>query len=177
MKKFGILSIVLIMIVLVAVICAPSQQQPQEYLRIHIRANSNATSDQDVKYAVKEAVVQALTPALSGVQTKQQAIEVVEENLDLICQTADGVLQQQGKSYRSTARVCRETFPDRTYEDLTLQAGVYDALIVELGSGSGDNWWCVVFPPLCFGTAETQSVVYRSWFADMFRKIFLQEKV
>ena len=144
----------------------------EQYLRIHIRANSNEACDQDVKYAVKQAVVDTLTPYLAGVQTKEQAMSIVESRLRDIERAADRVLAQHGMGYVSHAALCRERFPDRDYQDLTLQAGVYDALIVSLGSGTGDNWWCVVFPPLCFGTQEPEQVRYRSWIAQMWKKLF-----
>ena len=67
--------------------------------------------------------------------------------------------------------MCEERFPTRVYEGVTLAAGVYDALILELGSGEGDNWWCVVYPPLCF-TGGSVNVVYRSKIAQIIRQFF-----
>ncbi|MBO7390523.1 MAG: stage II sporulation protein R, partial [Clostridia bacterium] len=78
-----------------------------------------------------------------------------------------------GYDYGCRVRLGRESFPTRTYGDLTLKEGVYDAVIVELGSGEGKNWWCVAYPPLCFIAAEEtgkEEVEYRSWIADLFRK-------
>ncbi len=164
MKK--ILFAVAILAVLVTVIVAvPSGKTNTEYLRIHIRADSNAAADQDVKYAVKSAVVEYLTPYLAEVHSKKEAMDTVENHLDEIEQVCDCVLSDNGFAYKSKAKLCREQFPDRTYGEVTLESGIYDALIIELGSGSGNNWWCVVYPPLCFVGGEsngTNSIVYKS---------------
>ena len=106
-----------------------------------------------------------LTPYLSTARTKQQAMSVVKQHLSDIENVCDKVLVANGFSYKSHAKLCTEEFPDRSYGDVTLAAGVYDALIIELGSGSGNNWWCVVYPPLCFVGGEsngTNSIVYKS---------------
>lgn len=134
-----------------------------EFLRIHIRANSNETVDQDVKYKVKDAIVKFLTPLLCDVVDKQSAISIVSNHLDEIEQVANNVLENEGFCYTSNVLVTSEEFPTRTYQNLTLPEGVYDSLIVNLGTGSGNNWWCVVYPPLCFVNADNSSeVTYRS---------------
>ena len=71
------------------------------------------------------------------------------------------MLKKNGKNYVCTAQIKTEEFPTRVYEDLTLERGFYDALILNLGSGKGDNWWCVVYPPLCF-VGEGTGYVYKS---------------
>ena len=121
-----------------------------EYLRVHIRANSNAQEDQDVKYKVKEKVVDFLIPYLSVCDTKEKAMDTLNKLIDKIEEVADRELSANGFSYRAKAEVRREEFPLRTYDGLTLDAGIYDALIIEIGKAEGDNWWCVVFPPFCF---------------------------
>ena len=142
-----------------------------DYLRIHVRANSNEQIDQDVKYKVKDEIVKFITPYAAECTDKQTALKVIAGVLDKIEEVADGVLQQNGFNYKSRAAVRAEEFPTRVYGDLTLEAGVYDALIVELGSGTGDNWWCVIYPPLCF-TAGTAQVQYRSAIYDIINGFF-----
>ncbi|MDE7349417.1 MAG: stage II sporulation protein R, partial [Clostridia bacterium] len=85
-----------------------------------------------------------------GVKTKAEAMEILQNNIVAMKSVADATLAQNGYGYLSRVSLRKEEFPARTYGDLTLDRGVYDALIIELGSGEGDNWWCVVFPPLCF---------------------------
>lgn len=174
MKK----SIVIIFVAALAVLClvfactSQSASANADFLRIHIRADSNSSSDQSVKYVVKQAVVEFLTPSLANATTKAEAMRIAQSKLSQLKQICDQTLAAQGKTYKSTVRLCREDFPDRVYNGVTLSAGVYDALIIELGSGSGDNWWCVVYPPLCFvGESNgTQNIVYRSRLLEIIRQ-------
>ena len=77
------------------------------------------------------------------------------------------MLARNGFDYAARAEVRTEEFPTRVYGDYTLPAGTYTALIVELGSGKGDNWWCVVYPPLCFAGSSQGNVVYKSKIAEI----------
>ena len=139
--------------------CAPlfQTQVETEYLRIHIRANSNSAEDQRVKYLVKDAVVEALIPLLSKAETKVEAKEIVEKNLNYINAVADAVLASEGFDYCGKARVAVEQFPTRVYDDITLPEGEYEAVILDLGSGEGDNWWCLVYPAFCFTKSENST--------------------
>ena len=149
-------------ITLIIVFCGNGGTQ-EEYFRIHIRANSNSEADQNVKYIVKDAVVDFLIPLLSDVETKDEAEDVMNANLDQIEEVADEVLLENGFTYKSSAYISFEEFPTREYDDLVLEEGYYDALILALGTGSGDNWWCVVYPPFCFlETKNSENYVYIS---------------
>ena len=139
-----------------------------EYLRIHIRANSNAEIDQSVKYAVKDAVVSFLTPIVAECDTKEKAEAAITDNLKYIEAVADRVLEEKGFTYKSNAKINNEKFPTRVYDDLTLESGYYDALIINLGEGAGNNWWCVVYPPLCF--TGSGNYVYRSKILEIIRR-------
>ncbi|MDE7079510.1 MAG: stage II sporulation protein R [Clostridia bacterium] len=166
--------IILCVILLGAVIMfAKTQNQSPEdtYLRIHIRANSNDATDQSVKYKVKESIVEYMSPKLNGVSDKSQAMAILADNIAGMKSVADKVLAQNGYDYKSTVSIRQEEFPVRTYGDLTLESGVYDALIIELGSGKGDNWWCVVFPPLCFVGEESDNFEYKSFLSETYNKI------
>lgn len=174
MKKF--LAAVLAVAAVVATIVTVSKlgngaQADTEYLRIHVRANSNSATDQEIKYIVKDEVVKFITPYAAQCVDKQTAIGVIGGILDKIEEVCDRVLEQHGYNYTSRAGVRQEDFPTRVYGDLTLEAGIYDALIIELGSGEGDNWWCVIYPPLCF-TSGTADVKYRSAIYDIIHKFF-----
>lgn len=138
-----------------------TMEAESEYLRIHIRADSNENAAQAVKYRVRDKVVEYLTPLVADYETKEEAMRGVEKNLDKVAAVAAKVLEEEGFSYGATADLERETFPTRVYGDYTLPAGEYSALIIRLGSGKGDNWWCVVYPPLCFAATDT-NVVYKS---------------
>lgn len=148
-----------------------SAEVGNDYLRIHIRANSNDQTDQSVKYKVKDAVVEFITPYAAQCVDKAAAIEVIGNILCDIEKVCDGVLRENGFNYSSRAQIRAEEFPTRVYGDLTLEAGLYDALIIELGTGEGDNWWCVIYPPLCF-TSGTADVKYRSLIYDIIKNFY-----
>lgn len=151
----------------------PSEAET-EYLRIHIRANSNSDIDQSVKYAIKDKVVDALVPVLADCKSKEDAEKALKANFKLIENAANKTLSDYGFSYKSKAKLVSEYFPVRSYEDLTLDSGIYDALIIELGDAAGDNWWCVVYPPLCFVQANPQGdkVIYRSRILEIIEQFF-----
>lgn len=146
-----------------------------DYLRVHIRANSNLQIDQDVKYIVKDAVVDFITPYLIDCDTKQKSVDVINILLPEIENVCDNVLKQNGFTYKSNAKIDKEKFPTRSYENVTLPEGIYDALVIELGSGKGNNWWCIVYPPLCFvNKSETnaQNIQYQSYLKEIIDKYF-----
>lgn len=171
MKKICISFLVLTIIVLGIAYLPNNSTQNTEYLRIHIRADSNDEQAQAVKYKVKDAVTQFLTPYIAECDTKSKADETLELLLGKIERVADRVLENNGFSYRSKAKLNTEKFPTRVYDGLVLESGFYDALIIELGSGKGDNWWCVVYPPLCF-KGVTENIVYKSKIIEIINEFF-----
>ena len=171
MKNRCIIFLLSIIITVTAVfVCLPktSAKQagqidaPSQYLRIHIRANSNEESAQAVKYQVRDAVVEYLTPIVANCQTKAQATAQIQTNLSTLQAVANGVLLSQGVSYGAVATVQTERFPTRVYGEYTLPAGEYTAIVISLGEGKGDNWWCVVYPPLCFVAPTGNNFIYKS---------------
>ena len=146
-----------------------------EYFRIHINANSNSTQDQQLKYVVKSKVVEFLTPYLAEAETKEKAIEIVSENVSVINAIVENTLSLHNKSYKSETLIKKENFPTRYYENCLLEAGEYDAIVITLGEGKGDNWWCVVYPPLCFvnkNSSQEQNIVYQSKLIEIIKKFF-----
>ena len=178
MKKAAV--IILLTAVICGLIFALGERPGQAdgggaYLRVHIRADSNSEEDQAVKYKVRDRVVEFLTPAVADCATKQEAMQTVEQKLEEIERVAEEVLRANGFSYGARAKLKKEEFPTRVYDGVTLEAGVYDALILELGSGAGDNWWCVVYPPLCFAGGNG-NVVYKSKIAEIIKRFFEKQK-
>ena len=175
MKKIclGFFTVLILVLAVVFVMFQPQEvaQAENDYLRIHVRANSNSAVDQDIKYKVKDEVVKFITPYAAQCVNKEKAKEVIGSILKDIEKVCDKVLRENGFTYTSRANVREEEFPTRVYGDLTLEHGVYDALIVELGSGTGDNWWCVIYPPLCF-TSPTTDIKYRSIIYDIIQSFF-----
>lgn len=171
MKKFCI-TFLLIIIIILTTGCDIDGGRKNEsenlsggILRIHIRANSDEEDDQTVKYRVKDAVVAFLTPALEKAESKEEALGIIADKKDDLKFIAEETLASNGFSYGANIRVANEDFPTRVYEDLTLPSGKYDAVIVELGDAAGRNWWCVVYPPLCFNNGN--KTVYKSKIAEI----------
>ncbi len=127
----------------------------EQVLRLHIIADSNLDADQEVKLAVRDAVITYLKPYLEDVTTKQEAIKIINAHLSELNDTANQILSSQGFSYTANAGIERVYFPIKLYGDLVLPAGEYDAIRILLGSASGKNWWCLVFPQLCFVDVTT----------------------
>jgi len=176
MKRYIILFLFLIIFAvcgtLLLISCAPVRTNT-DYIRLHVRANSNSEADQTVKLAVRDAIVQYLAPHTAHVKSRDEMWTLLESKANEIRAVADSTLYSCGYAYTSRVTLQNEAFPTRTYGSLTLAAGDYDAVIVELGSGEGNNWWCVAYPPLCFIAAEetgSEEVIYRSWLAELFKK-------
>lgn len=145
----------------------------EEYqlIRIHIRANSNSQTDQEVKLKIRDKVTDYLEKELCDVSDFVSAYSGISSRLQNINLIADNVLAANGFSYRAKARLNDEFFPTRMYENIVVESGYYDALIIELGDALGDNWWCVIYPPLCYlesGTGGDFS--YKSGIWEMFKK-------
>ncbi len=138
-----------------------SESYTTEYLRMHVRANSNSVADQSVKYNVRDITVEYLTPYIAQCDSKQKAMDTLNAQKTNVEKLIDEFLIKKGFCYKSRVKIDNEYFPTRVYEDCTLKAGFYDAVIIELGDGLGDNWWCVVYPPLCF-TSDKSGIKYRS---------------
>lgn len=168
MKKIGISFFAVLIILLSAILFAGTGGQT-EYVRIHVRANSDSECDQSIKMKVRDLIVDYLTPELEGVSTKDEAKKVIENKKTAIKRLIDGLLKENGYNYSSNVKTCNEYFPTRKYEECTLEAGYYDAVIVELGKAEGANWWCVVYPPLCF---SGKKVKYRSFIWETISGLF-----
>lgn len=119
-------------------------------LRFHVRANSDSDEDQELKMAVKEDVVTMLKPLLADCKNVSESKSVIVANLQNIYTTAINTIVEQGYDYPVKVYVTEEKFPAKTYGDLTFPEGTYQALRIDIGKAEGQNWWCVMFPPLCF---------------------------
>lgn len=148
--------------------CSPNDN----IIRIHIRANSNSEIDQEIKLDVRDSVIKFITPLIADCENGAEVKDVLNDNLDSIESIADGILLNSGFDYISNAKICNEYFPSRSYAGEVYPADYYDALILELGTGKGDNWWCVAYPPLCFVGEGYGDIQYRSKLVDMISKFF-----
>jgi len=118
-------------------------------VRLHIIANSDQTSDQELKLKVRDAVLDHMRNELPKGASREEAVAYIQKNLPVIRQVAECVLRDNGSDAKVVARYGAFPFPTRSYGNITLPAGVYDSVRIELGEARGQNWWCVMFPPLC----------------------------
>lgn len=131
----------------------------RDVVRLHILANSDAEQDQTLKMAVRDAVTAKTTGWLDGVADEGEAIKTIERYLPQLQATAEQTVEQYGYSYPVRVSLCDTYFTTRTYGDMTMPAGMYTAVRVEIGEAKGKNWWCVVYPPMCIrSTVKEQTL-------------------
>lgn len=122
-------------------------------LRFHVIANSDSEEDQALKLAVRDAVGAYMQELLRDVSSLEESRAVTESHLQEICEVAEAVIAEEGYDYPVTAALERAQFPDKTYGRYTLPGGSYQALRVVIGGGEGQNWWCVMYPNMCFANS------------------------
>lgn len=156
---------------------ADKQQLQKDLIRLHVVANSDSDKDQAIKLQVRDAITATLEPAMENIESKEQAYQYIVENLTKIEETANKKLEELGVSDRASVSLQQEEFDVRHYDTFSLPAGIYDSLRVEIGSGSGKNWWCVVFPTLCLPAAssEFQTAAVASGFDEDISKTLVRE--
>lgn len=125
-------------------------------IRLHVIANSDSEFDQKIKLEVRDAVVKFMESQYNNPQTKDEAAEIISNDLDMIKVISDSITADLG--YTSNVFLDFETYPTRYYDDIELPAGKYLSLRIVLGGGEGKNWWCILFPPLCLsGSLKIES--------------------
>lgn len=122
-------------------------------LRLHILANSDSTYDQQLKLSVRDALLAHGDEIFGDAENFDEAEQYAEHNLALIKEIAEETLREKGCKLPVSAEITEMYFDDRTYGDITMPAGDYTALRVEIGKADGHNWWCVMYPPLCIPAA------------------------
>lgn len=122
----------------------------ESVLRLHVIANSDSVEDQNLKYLVRDKLIEYMNSLTTNCKSKLEAINIVKENLQAFEQIAKGVIKENNFDYDVTVEIGNFEFPTKEYGDIALPAGFYDALRVKIGNSKGKNWWCVMFPPLCF---------------------------
>lgn len=119
-------------------------------VRFHVLANSDGKADQQLKLAVRDSVLQEYGHLLQECESKEETLQALEQAQQEICETAMEEVIAQGYDYPVRVSLVREEFPFKKYDDLIFPAGVYDALRIEIGAAEGQNWWCVLYPQMCF---------------------------
>jgi len=153
LKKFLIIFLLFIVYILLSMFSysnAVSTGISENVFRLHVIANSDSAEDQNLKYLVKDELIKYMNSLCEDISSKKEAIKIAQENKNEFYNIAKKVINDNGFNYDVNINIGNFSFPTKTYGDISLPAGFYDALKVEIGSGSGQNWWCVMFPSLCF---------------------------
>lgn len=129
----------------------------EDTVRLHIRANSDSEEDQALKLQLRDAILSEFGSELSLCESKSEAENRLTSILDEIEAFSEEFMRGKGYPYSVEARLCDEWFETRDYECFTLPKGYYTSLIINIGNGEGQNWWCVMYPPLCLDIATDDS--------------------
>lgn len=152
-KKIIIIFALLILYLLISIFSysnAVSQDISNNVFRLHVIANSNSSEDQNLKYLVRDELINYMNSISSNISSKQEAINLIEKNKNVFYKIAKQIISDNGFDYDIDIEIGNFSFPTKTYGDISLPAGFYDALRIKIGNASGENWWCVMFPTLCF---------------------------
>ena len=149
--------------------CCGYTNTEDKLLRIHVRADSDSVAAQSVKREVASAIDYYLSTELTGVETYDDMVREVRVRLESIRQIAAGILRGKGCGYGASAELTHQYFSERACGDKTVKAGYYDALIVRLGTGGGDNWWSVMYPQTYRVKTGADGLRYKSLIADFVR--------
>lgn len=155
-SKFKSIIILFCLLGLYTFICAVSYVQAvsenlsNNIFRLHVVANSDSEEDQNLKYKVRDNLLKYMNSICKDCSSKEEAIRIVYEHKDDFQKIATDTINKEGFNYNVNINIGNFKFPTKYYGDISLPAGLYDALRVEIGSAKGKNWWCVMFPPLCF---------------------------
>lgn len=157
MKKLKIGRIFVILILLslfilisaISYVDAVSNNIADSVFRLHVIANSDSKEDQELKLKVRDELLSYMNIISKDSTNKQEAMQIANEHKEEFIQIAEKVIKENGYNYTVNVQVGKADFPTKYYGDITLPAGTYDALKVQIGEAKGQNWWCVMFPPLC----------------------------
>ena len=150
------LIIIFSLFIIYTIICASSYAEnlssgiADSVFRLHVIANSDSQEDQNLKYKVRDNLLEYLNSISSNANSKEEIIKIVNEHKNDFYNVAISTIKENGFDYDVNINVGNFLFPTKTYGDISLPSGSYDGLRVEIGTASGKNWWCVMFPPLCF---------------------------
>ena len=161
-EKKCIICLILTIIFGIVMFCtytADDANQHEGIIRLHVIANSNTASDQGIKLKVRDAIIKHMQ-SRDDISTRRDMEEYITANTDRLERIAEGVVASEGRDDNVKASLGIRYIPEKTYGGTTFPAGNYEALDIKIGEGKGENWWCVLFPPLCLldeGTGSTDS--------------------
>lgn len=146
---------------------------PDEAIRLRVIANSNTDYDQNIKLKVRDSVQNVMYNLLKDVTDINQARLIINNNLELIDDNIKNILSQNNYLLNYSLNFGNHYFPEKKYKGITYEEGIYESLLITLGKGEGNNWWCVLFPPLCLIEAEeSDEVEYKFFVQELIEKYF-----
>ncbi len=156
--KLGLAALMIVACVFnVASFAAECENVRRDVLRLHIVADSDSEVDQKLKLMVRDAVLEKGGDIFDGTVTADRAKKIITPKIYVLEAVANDVLQKNGSGNKVKITISEEYFATRCYENFTMPAGVYTAVRVNIGSAQGQNWWCVMFPPLCLPAASADA--------------------
>lgn len=174
MKKVFVFILMLLLVVSVYKKSNDSVKIPDSAIRFRILANSNSPRDRKIKEDIRDKMQKELYSLLQNSKSIDDSRKIINSNMS----NFDEILKDSMKDieYSYSIDYGMHYFPSKTYKGITYDEGNYESLLVTLGSGKGDNWWCVLFPPLCLLEAEESSdvkdVEYKSFIKEIIEKYF-----
>lgn len=130
-----------------------------EIIRFHIRANSDKEEDQALKLKIRDEILKEMNDKFRDTKSIGESRRIIKDNMEEMKYITERVIEEEGRDYNVAVTLGQDNFPTRKYGNLVLPSGEYETLLITLGEGKGQNWWCVMFPPLCF-VDVTHSVAY-----------------
>jgi len=134
---------------------AVSENLSNNVFRLHVLANSDSQEDQNLKYKIRDSLIEYMNTLSANCSSKEEVIKIANAHIEDFKQIAENTIKNQGYSYSAQVEIGNFEFPTKNYGDVSFPAGYYDALRVKIGKAKGQNWWCVMFPPLCFVDVTT----------------------
>ena len=176
MKKIIFLFIgIAITYILIGNVVSANNIIPDDAIRIRVIANSNSEYDQEIKNKVKDTLEMDMYNILKYTTDLEEARKLIKNNLDIVKEDIDRTLQEEKYELPFTINFGLNYFPEKKFKGITYDEGYYESVVVTLGEGLGDNWWCVLFPPLCMLEAEeteTTDVEYTTLVKTIIDKYF-----
>ncbi|MDF2616014.1 MAG: stage sporulation protein [Sedimentibacter sp.] len=149
-------------------------------IRLHVIANSNTFEDQQLKYKVRNQVITTFNKEFEKLSSKEDSENIIIQKIDSIRQEAENVVKNEGYDYKVNVYYGNYKFPRKLYEDIVLPEGYYDSVRIEIGMSQGNNWWCVMFPPLCFvdfGKNEDSPPVFEVETENRLKEVLTEEEI
>ncbi len=136
-------------------------------IRFHVIANSDSEKDQNLKLKVRDKVLEYVQPLLKDSKNIEESREILNRENEKVLEIAREVIKENGYDYSVESTLDKENFPVKTYGNITLPQGEYEAYRIIIGTGEGQNWWCVMFPPICFVDITKGEVAYEETEEEM----------